>query len=59
MYLSNKPYRTEEPKDFINRTKAAFRNKDGVELKTVQKELHNQPLKEARMKEKNNMLLLP
>lgn len=46
VYPNNKPYVTEDIKDYINRKKAAFRNKDRAGLKVVQKEL-NQLLNNA------------
>lgn len=54
VYPNNKPHITKELKDCINGKKAAFRNKDRVELKTTQKEL-NQLLKKARSKQKDTI----
>lgn len=52
VYANNKPYITKDIKNCINRKKAAFRNKDKLELKVVQREL-NQLLRQARNRQRD------
>ncbi len=52
VYPNNKPYISKDVKDCINRKKTAFKNRDSLGLKIVQKEL-NQKLRDARKKHKD------
>ena len=52
VYPNNKPYITGEIKDCIKRKQLAFKNKDWMRVKAVQKEL-NHMLREARRKHKD------
>ncbi len=55
VYPNNELYIIKEVKKCINRKKAAFRNKDRVQLRMAQKEL-NRLLQEARLSHHTSMV---